>query len=271
MKTMLFCALLLLVTAAAVPAQWAKQRDPRVPSLRDGKPNLSAPTPRAADGKPDLSGVWENVRDPLPKGVLAVEGPDFTVPRFFLDVTADMKPEQVQMEPWAEALLEQRRQSHGVADPISRCKPVGIPALDASYPPYKITQTPRLVLILYEYHGTYRQIFLDGRKSIPDPNPAWMGYSTGRWDGDTLVIETVGFHDLGWLDRTGHPHSDALHVIERFRRRDVGHLEIEVTVDDPKTYRKPIVWRQQATLMPDEDLIEYFCEENEKDVQHFQP
>jgi hypothetical protein len=271
MKTLLFCALLLIATAAAVPAQWAKQQDPGVPSLRDGKPNLSARSRRAADGKPDLSGVWENVRDPLPKGVLAVEGDDFSVPRYFRDVTADMKPEQVQMEPWAEALFTQRSQSRGLLDPISRCKPVGIPALDASYPPYKIIQTPRLLLILYEYHGTYRQIFLDGRKSIPDPNPTWMGYSTGRWDGDSLVVETVGFHDLGWLDRMGHPHSDALHVVERFRRRDVGHLEIEVTVDDPKTYRRPIVWKQQATLMPEEDLLEYFCEENEKDVQHFQP
>ena len=271
MRTALFCAVLLLVTAAAAPAQWANQRDPRVPGLRDGRPNLSAPTPRTADGKPDLSGVWENVRDPLPAGVRAVEGPDFTVPRYFLDVTADMKPGQVQMEPWAEALFKQRGESHGVADPISHCKPVGIPALDASYPPYKITQTPRLLIVLYEYHGTFRQIFLDGRKPIPDPNPTWMGYSTGRWDGDTLVVETAGFNDLGWLDRMGHPHSAALHVTERFRRRDVGHLEIEVTVDDPKTYRKPIVWRQQVTLMPDEDLIEYFCEENERDVQHFQP
>lgn len=271
MKTTLFCAVLLLVTAAAAPAQWAKQRDPRVPSLRDGKPNLAAPTPRTADGKPDLSGVWMNLGDPLPKGAQAVEGPDFKAPRFFFDVTADMKPEQVQMEPWAEALSKQHLESHGVADPISHCKPVGIPALDASYPPYKITQTARLVTVLYEYHGTFRQIFLDGRKPVPDPNPTWMGYSTGRWDGDSLVVETVGFNDLGWLDRVGHPHSDALHVTERFRRRDVGHMELEVTVDDPKTYRKPIVWRQQVTLMPDEDLIEYFCEDNERDVQNFQP
>src|SRR6185503_1486279 len=114
MKTLLFCALLLIATAAAVPAQWAKQQDPGVPSLRDGKPNLSARSRRAADGKPDLSGVWENVRDPLPKGVLAVEGDDFSVPRYFRDVTADMKPEQVQMEPWAEALFTQRSQSRGL-------------------------------------------------------------------------------------------------------------------------------------------------------------
>lgn len=271
MKPIVFCALLLMTTAAAVGAQWAKQRDPSVPSLRDGKPNLSAPTPRAADGKPDLSGVWENVRDPLPKGVVAVEGDDFTAPRFFGNVTADMKPEDVQMEPWAEALFKERAQSKGLLDPISRCKPVGIPALNSSYPPYKIIQTPRVLLLLYEYHGTYRQIFLDGRKAIPDPNPTWMGYSTGRWNGDTLVVDTVGFYDLGWLDRQGHPHSDALHVIERFRRRDAGHLEIEITVDDRKTYKKPIAWKQQATLMPDDDLLEYFCEENEKDVQHLLP
>lgn len=271
MKPIIFCALLLLTTAAAVSAQWAKQRDPSVPSLRDGKPNLSAPTPRAADGKPDLSGVWESVRDPLPKGVLTVEGDDFTAPRFFGNVTADMKPEDVQMEPWAEALFKERVESKGLLDPISRCKPVGIPALNSSAQPYKIIQTPRLLLMLYEYSGAYRQIFLDGRKAIPDPNPTWMGYSTGRWNGDTLVVDTVGFYDLGWLDRQGHPHSDALHVIERFRRRDAGHLEIEITVDDRKTYKKPIVWKQQATLMPDDDLLEYFCEEDEKDAQHFKP
>ena len=182
MKTLLFCALLLIATAAAVPAQWAKQQDPGVPSLRDGKPNLSARSRRAADGKPDLSGVWENVKDPLPKGVLAVEGDDFSVPRYFRDVTADMKPEQVQMEPWAEALFTQRSQSRGLLDPISRCKPVGIPALDASYPPYKIIQTPRLLLILLRIP-----------RDLPPDFPRWPEINPGpEPDVDGLFNRQVG-------------------------------------------------------------------------------
>jgi hypothetical protein len=124
-------------------------------------------------------------------------------------------------------------------------------------------------LILYEDSSVFRQIFLDGRKTVADPQPRWMGYSNGRWDGDTLVVDTVGFTEKSWLDRLGHTHSEAMHVTERFRRRDIGHLEIEVTIDDPKTYTKPIKYLQKATLLPDEDLLEYFCTENEKDVPNY--
>jgi hypothetical protein len=269
MTAMLFCALLLLVTAEAVPAQWAKHRDPRVPVSRDGKPNLSARTPRAADGKPDLSGVWWNVRDPLPKGVLAVEGDDFTAPRHMIDITVDLKPEQVQMEPWAEALFKKHLQAQGGLDPVAHCQPFGVPSHLSVYPPHKIVQTPRLIVILHEYQTVFRQIFLDGRKPVPDPNPTWNGYSTGRWEGDTLLVDTVGFNDRSWLDRLGHPHSEALHVTERFRRRDVGHMDVEVTIEDPKAYRKPIVYTLRQTLSLDEELLENFCTENEKDAPHY--
>jgi len=264
--TMSLCALL-MITAPGV-AQWARHPDPRVPRLPDGKPDLSAPTPRTSDGQPDLSGVWVAERE-LIKGLTAVEGPDASFNRYFIDITVDLKPEEVQIEPWAEALLKQNIQGQGKDDPIARCKPVGVPALGTFPTPHKIVQTRRLILILYELDGVFRQIFLDGHKPIPDANPSWMGYSTGKWEGDTLVVDTVGFNDQSWLDRTGHPHSEALHVIERFRRRDIGHLEVEVTIDDPKTYRKPIVYTQRETLLPDGDLLEYFCTENEKDVPHY--
>ena len=125
-------------------------------------------------------------------------------------------------------------------------------------------------MILYEGDTDFRQIFLDNRKPVQDAQPRWMGYSTGKWEGDTLVVDTVGFNDKSWLDRRGHPHSEALHLTERFRRRNVGNLEIEVTIDDPKAYVKPLKYTLKATLVPDEDLLEYFCTENEKDVQHFQ-
>ena len=264
-------AIAVLVFAAPASGQWVKYRDSSIPWTPDDKPNLTAAAPRAQDGKPDLSGVWLPPPDPNGKPGQSVESIfDFVPPRYFVDITADLKPEDVQFQPWAETLFRQRLQSQGKIDPVALCKPSGVPALGTIPLPYKIVQTPKLILILYEENTVFRQVFLESRRPVEDAQPRWMGYSTGRWDGDTLVVDTVGFNDQGWLDRMGHPHSDALHLIERFRRPDAGHLEVQVTVDDPKAYRKPITYTQRAVLVPDEDLLEYFCSENEKDVQHFQ-
>ena len=258
-----------LMFAAPASAQWVKNPDSSVQWTRDGKPNLSARAPKARDGKPDLSGVWLPDPDPkgTPEGVESISG--VVIPRYMLDITADLKPEDVPFRPSTEALFKQHLQSQGKDDPIAHCQPTGVPGLGAIPLPYKIIQTPRLIAILHEENTVFRQIFLDGRRPVKDPEPRWMGYSSGTWVGDTLVVDTVGFDDRSWLDRLGHAHSDALHVIERFRRRDAGHLEIEVTIDDPKAYTKPITYTQKATLVPDEDLLEYFCSENEKDVQHY--
>jgi hypothetical protein len=144
-----------------------------------------------------------------------------------------------------------------------------VPSISSVPLPFKIVQTSRLVLLLYEENSVFRQVFLDERQPVKDAEPRWLGYSTGRWEGDSLVVETAGFNDLFWLDAMGHPHSDRLHVTERFRRRDTGHLEIQVTINDPKAYTAPIKYTQKLTLLPDEDLLEYFCSENEKDVQSF--
>jgi hypothetical protein len=263
-------AVMVLMFAAQASAQWVKVPDRSVPLTRDGKPNLSATAPKTSDGKPDLSGVWLPEPDPkgtVVPGVESISG--FIPPRYFVDITADLKPEDVPFQPWAEALFKQHLQSEGKNDPVARCQPTGVPGVNSLPLPYKIIQTPRLIGILYEENSVFRQIFLDGRQPVQDPEPRWMGYSTGKWDGDTLVVNTVGFNDRSWLDRLGHPHSDALHVIERFRRRNAGRLEIEVTIDDPKAYTKIITYTQKATLVPDEDLLEYFCAENEQDVQHF--
>ena len=135
--------------------------------------------------------------------------------------------------------------------------------------PYKIVQTPGLLVILYEGDTVYRQVFTDGRPLPEVSIPSWMGYSVGRWDGDTLVVETVGFNDKSWLDRIGHTHSDQMRVIEKFRRRDLGHMDIAITIDDPKTFTRPITFTQPNTLTPDGDLLEYFCSENEQDSAHF--
>jgi hypothetical protein len=259
----MLCVCLVLSSATFTSAQWAKQRDPKVPVSRDGNPNLTAPAPRASDRRPDLSGVWETNTVALPDGVFAVEGPGYRVSPHFVNVTADMKPEQLQMEPWAAALFKERLQDSSL-DPLGHCKPAGEPGQSEVPLPYKIVQTPTLLLVLYEENSVHRQIFLDGRKPVPDPEPRFYGYSTGRWEGDTLVVETTGFNDQHWLDRMGHPHSQGMRMTERFRRPNVGTLEVTVTIDDPKTYRTPITYTRRATLIADEDLLEYFCTQNEK-------
>jgi hypothetical protein len=128
---------------------------------------------------------------------------------------------------------------------------------------------PDLILILNEQDTVFRQIFLDGREAVEDPVPRWMGYSTGRWDDDELVVDTTGLIEETWLDAMGHPHTDSLHLTERFRRRDAGHLEIETTIDDPGAYSQPFTYTVTATVMPDDDLLEFFCMDNEISSDHY--
>ena len=272
MKSIITCVALIFVSALNASAQWAKYMDNSVPRTSDGKPNLAAKTPTARDGKPDLSGVWQSDKDPvgLPPGIQTVESiTGLNAPRYFVDVMADLKPTEVPFQPAAAAAFVQRLQNGGKDDPAAHCMPTGVPANMNLPIPFKIIQTPGVVVILYEENAASRQVFLNPRKTVSDPQPRWMGYSTGRWEGDTLVVDSTGFTEKSWLDRIGHTHSDAMRVTERFRRRDFGHLEVEVTIEDPKTYTKPIKYLQKATLTPEEDLMEYFCTENEKDVQHY--
>jgi hypothetical protein len=273
MKFIAVAGAVFLTFVTSAFAQWAKVPDTSLPRTRDGKPNLSARTPRAQDGKPDLSGVWTPELDPnaLPPGATTVESiTGFVPPRYFVDISAGMKPEDFSMTPWALNLFNQRQASRGKNDPSAHCQPPGIPAISASPLPYKIIQTAKTVLILYEGESVFRQIFLDSRRPVEDPQPRFMGYSTGKWEGETLIVNTAGLTDKTWLDALGHPHSEALRLTEKFRRLNVGNLEIEVTIDDPKAYTKPLKYTLKASLVPDEDLLEYFCAENEKDVQHFQ-
>ena len=264
---------LLIFWSSNVSAQWARYPDNSIPRTRDGKADLAAKTPKARDGKPDLSGVWQSDPDPvgLPKDVPVVESihETFKIPRFFVDVTADTKPAEGLLQPAAGATFMQNLQSGGKNDPVAHCKPTGVPAIANLPIPFKIIQTEKVVVILYEEGSVFRQVFLDSRKTVEDPQPRWMGYSTGKWEGDTLVVETSGFTEKSWLDRLGHTHSDAMRITERYRRMDLGHLEFEVTINDPKTFTRPVKYTQKATLVPDEDLLEYFCTENEKDTQHF--
>jgi hypothetical protein len=261
-------------------AQWLNYPTPGTPRTRDGKPNLSAPAPRTAKGKPDLSGVWQ--AEPAPPGEIqrllgdvsyqAVPGDDpRTFSKYFFNILADFKPEEAPIRREAAAELTRKRtEALGYDDsPTTHCMPIGIPRGDLfSFAPFKIVQTPGLILMLYEVDNTRRQVYTDGRKLPADPQPAWLGYSVGKWEGDTLVVDTAGFNDKSWLDAFGHPHSEALRVQERFHRRDFGHMDVQVTIEDPNTYSKPFSVKFTLLLIPDSDILESYCNENEKDRPH---
>jgi hypothetical protein len=264
-KSLVSCAVLALFCSLRVPltAQWTNHPTKGIPRTADGKPNLLAPFPRTADGRPDLTGIWTAAPDPTgkPGGVEGIVGP-----RYLIDIFRDVKPEDVPFQPSAAKLYKERRDNLLRDNPLIRCLPAGVPRLDAYTHPYKIIQTPDLVVILYESQTMFRQIFVDGREFPEDPQPSWMGYSVGRWDGDVFVVETIGFNDQTWLDGFGHPHSEKMRLTERFKRRDLGHMDIEIVIDDPGSYTKPIAYVQPQVLLPDTELLEYICAENAKEV-----
>jgi hypothetical protein len=244
--------LAMLLVSAPASAQWTKIPRGNVPRGPDGKPNLSAPAPRLPDGKPDLSGIWE------PEGG-----------KYVRNLAADLKPEDVPFQPWAKALFESRADgSHSREDPDANCLPQGVPKINAAPAPWKIVQNPGFIVIVYEAFNLWRQIFMDGREMIADANPTWHGYSTGKWDGDTLVVDTRGFNGKAWLDQLGRPSTDALHVVERFRRKDFGHMDIQITIDDPKAYTRPWTVTEEVHLLPDTELMEFICNENNRDLEH---
>jgi hypothetical protein len=244
--------LALSLSAGSAAAQWTGVPQSGVPRTPDGKPNLSAPAPRLPDGKPDLSGIWE---------------PDGN--KYVRNIAADLKPEDVPFQPWAKALFESRADgSHSREDPDANCLPQGVPKIGAAPAPWKIVHSSGFIVVVYEAFNLWRQIFLDGRRPVPDPNPTWMGYSSGKWEADTLVVDTRGFNGKAWLDQLGRPSTDALHVIERFRRKDFGHMEIRITIDDPKAYTRPWDVMQAVHLLPDTELLEFICNENNRDLDH---
>ena len=219
-------------------AQWLHITQPGIPRTPDGKPDLTAPAPRAPDGKPDLSGIW---------AITKREGGP-----------SQLKPSEI--KPWAFKLAKQRGETLFKDGPVITCLPDAEPGLT------KIVQTPGLIVMLHE-SLTYRQVFLDGRELPKDPNPAWMGYSVGRWDGDTLVVESTGYTDRKWLE-SGYPHTENMRITERYHRGDFGHLTVDATFSDPEAYEKPWTVKTQMGYRPDTDLLEYVCSENEKDRVH---
>jgi len=290
-------ATVLLAIGAPAAAQWPSYPTPNVPKNSDGSPNLEGPAPRAADGHPDLTGVWEiyfnSIAAAPPPGQASPSrslqdgnpadnqlgltpstppsDPNAPPRATFFDIGANI-PGGPPFQPWAKALREERVANNQKDNPDAHCLPMGFMQLHGHPQPRKIVQTPKLIVIMYEGNQGLRQIFTDGRP-LPvvndDLQPWWYGYSVGHWEGDTLVVESVGFRDDGWLDVYGSPLTDKGKLIERWRRPDFGHLEIDVTVDDPKAYTKPFTVRVSHKIMLDEELIEFICNENERSSQHY--
>jgi len=268
----LFAAATSVVLFGALTVPLAAQWPPHpvgVPQGPDGKPNLAAPAPRTVDGKPDFSGIW-----------MIYNGPD-------PGDRADRPPRlsgglSLPMQPWAADLQRRRAAEGGLNDPDGLCLPQGPLQYHIDPQPLKIVQTPTQILIIYESNYGLRTIYMDGRKLPPlgEPQPFWHGYSVGRWEGDTLVVESnnfrgvdpnavkngepSSFHGVGWLDHRGSPYTESMKLTERFRRVNYGHLDIEFTVDDPKAYTKPFTVRIVQQIVPDgSELIEFICHENQ--------
>ena len=238
MRNTLIACVLLVALPQATGAQWLNVATPGIPRTADGKPRLDAPAPRGADGMPLLSGLWQPA--------------SYT---YLRNIMADMRPEDVPFQPWATSAYETRLAKD---DPAVRCLPAGIPRSLNNL--FKIVQSPGVVTVLYEGHSQFREIFTDGRTLPVNPNPTWFGYSVGRWDGDVFVVNSAGFNDKTWLDFAGHPHSESLHLTERYHRKDFGHMDVQVTIDDAGAYTRPFSVTYPLVMTPDTDLIESICE-----------
>ena len=265
--------LALSVMSASLAAQWLNHPDPQTPRQYDGKPNLSAPAPRL-NGKVDLTGLWEADATPMRELKQALP-PDFfdlqidapNVSKYLLNLLWDFNAERDPTRPEAAALLKQRSETNGKDLPTSRCLPGSIP-ITLLVLPFKIVQAPRQIVMLFEHYDPPRHIFTDGRRLPEQLDPSWTGYATGTWKGDTLVVESKGFNDKAWLDAGGHPRSESLRLTERYSRRDFGHLVLDLTVDDPKYYSRPFTVSLPFHLIPDSDVLEAVCAENERDYVH---
>jgi len=262
MKQLIACvAAAALLAPVTLLAQWPSFRTKSAPRTADGRVDMAAPAPRTPDGKPDFSGVWDKGLLPAevpPPGPFSGIGPSLA----FRDLKNALDSE-VPMLPWAAKLKAERHAANSKDHPDAHCLPLHPIQLHLHPQPRKIVQTPDLLVILYEANDGRRAIHLDGRP-LPanDPQPFWYGYSTGRWEGDTLVVESSGFKDQSWIDEWGTPGSDRLRLTERVRRPTYGTLEIQMTVDDPKTFIKSFSFTVHQRLMPDDELIEFVCGEN---------
>jgi len=273
---MIVSAACLLLVSPAV-AQWLHYPTAGVPKNKDGKPNLDAPAPRTADGKPDFSGMWvpayispreaQFLAAGTSQSPAARETGDDENARELGNIGWGLK-DGLPFTPWAAELRKTRIAQFRVDDPLTSCLPAGVVGTHTDLLYKKWIQVPGLIAILSERNADYRQIFTDGRPMLEDPQPTWNGYSTGKWEGDTLVVHSNGFRDDGWLDRGGSPSTESMKLTERIRRPTYGRMEIEMTVDDPKAYTKPWTVTSVQKLALNTELLGYYCVENEKDRKH---
>ncbi len=254
------------ISASPLAAQWLKYPTAGVPRSRDGKANLTAPTPRTPEGKPDFSGMWLTA-DGMPCNKLAEGfqqcGSELPMSRYGINIGAGL-PGGLPYQPWAAEQVKYQTEQNSKDDPHARCLPDTFVRLYGLPHMQKFVQVPGLLMMIYELNASYRQVFTDGRPLPADPQPSWNGYSSGKWEGDTLVIDSTGFRDGLWLDILGSPMTDAAKVRERIRRPDYGHLEIEVSVDDSKAYTKPWTVTLKQNVVVDTELVDEICLENEK-------
>lgn len=254
-----------MATCLCAEAQWLNQPTAGAPRTKDGKVNMTGPVSRV-NGKPDLSGIWQVQAEPrAPGGLFGIgESPNS---KYFRSVLADFAPAEEPLTALGQEMFRKNSAFAGAAQGLN-CLPDGVPHADLLPEPFKIVHSSGVILFLYEVETTFRQIFTDGRKLPADPAPWWNGYSVGKWEGDTLVVDTAGFNDRSWLDARGHGHSEEMKVQERLHRRDFGHLELTVTITDPLVFTKPITFSVVEELLPDTDVFEHYCVENERDAGH---
>jgi hypothetical protein len=264
MRLILRCAVSMIVAAApaALFGQYLGFPTAGVPKTPDGKPNLTAPAPKTADGKPDFTGMYGWVT----RANCGAKCDDTQISREFINIAASLKT-PVPYQPWAADLVKKRRVEQGL-DPNVHCMPRGAPRIWTDDYYKRIFMVPGRMIILTERNMQYRQIFLDGRPLPNDPNPTWNGYSVGHWEGDTLVVETIGYRDDLWLDAMGNPLTESGKTIERIRRPNFGNLEVEITINDPKAYTAPWTVKVDQPLVLDSELLDYYCLENERDSKH---
>ena len=262
MKLLVVC----VIATLPVAAQWLRYPDAGAPRNPDGSVNLAAPAPKLADGKPDLSGIW--VTEPDRSMQPGAPGDHTGASRYWLNILSDFNATNTPLRPEAQQELNRRRAKSAVENPRANCIPAGSPSGELGPDMYRIVQTPSALIMLYEQIRNFREVYLDGRKPLVDPEPATLGYSTGHWDGDTLVIEANGFNDKSWLDGGGHFHSASLKLTERYHRRDFGHMDLEIQIDDPLTFTRPFSIKVTQLLRPDTVLLEDLCAEGERDIAH---
>ena len=248
----LVTGILILFVAEAASAQWLNIPLPGTPRTADGKPNLNAPAPKTPAGKPDLSGIWRAADGKYLENLAADEG-------------------EAPFQPASAALYKERVKNQARDRPSARCLPHAVPDnMMVRSGPFKIIQTPGVIVILFEEFNHFRQIFTDGRGFPKQTDPTWFGYSIGKWEGDTLVVDTIGYNDRFWFDFDGHPHTTQLHTIERFTRTDLNTLSWDITIIDPGAYQKPFTVQTKARYEPSWELMEYICQENNTNVEHIQ-